>query len=187
MDKELEQCVRRLIEHTGDPELDRPGLAATPARVVRSYATLYSGYQINVEQLIAQALFREEGADEMVIVRDIEFFSMCEHHMLPFFGRAHIGYVPHRGVILGLSKLARVLEAFARRLQVQERICSQVANALCQSSLNPLGAGCVIEATHLCMVCRGVQKQHAKTITSAMHGVFLDKPECRAEFLSFIK
>ena len=176
---ELDDLVRRQLEILGeDPE--RPGLIKTPSRVAESLAWLTRGYQQDVRDVIGDAVF-EESHESMVMVRDIELYSMCEHHMLPFFGRAHIAYLP-AGRIVGLSKLPRIVEVFARRLQVQERLTEQVAQAI-EDALAPRGVGVVIEATHLCMMMRGVEKQNSKTITSALRGEFRTCPMTRDEFL----
>jgi len=158
---------------------DRNSLARDSA-VAASMAFLTQGYASTAEQVIGDGIF-EEAHDNMIMVRDIELYSMCEHHMLPFFGKAHIAYIPN-GRIVGLSKIPRIVDVFARRLQVQERLTEQIAQALC-SVLNPRGVGVVIEAFHLCMMMRGVQKQNSKTITSALTGAFRDDPKTRDEFL----
>ena len=177
--KEHERLVRRQLELIGeDPERD--GLIKTPSRVAASLEWLTRGYETNVADVIGDALF-EETHESMVMVRDIELYSLCEHHMLPFYGKAHIAYIPD-GRIVGLSKLPRVVDVFARRLQVQERLTEQIAQAL-TDVLQPLGVGVVIEAYHLCMMMRGVQKQNSSTITSAMRGLFRDDPKTRDEFL----
>ncbi len=177
--KPFEDLVRRQLELLGeDPK--REGLLRTPARVAASMVFLTQGYGSTAEQAIGDGIF-EEAHDNMIMVRDIELYSMCEHHMLPFFGKAHIGYIPN-GRIVGLSKIPRIVDVFARRLQVQERLTEQIAQALC-SVLNPRGVGVVIEAYHLCMMMRGVQKQNSKTITSALTGAFRDDPKTRDEFL----
>jgi GTP cyclohydrolase I len=174
-----EELVRLQLAQLGeDPE--REGLLRTPERVERSMKWLTRGYGLSVEEAIGDALF-EEGHHNMVLVKDIEMYSMCEHHMLPFFGKVHIAYIPD-GRIVGLSKLPRVVEVFARRLQVQERLTEQIASAL-MDVLHPQGVGVVIEAAHLCMMMRGVEKQNSKTITSAMKGVFLEDIRTREEFL----
>ena len=175
--------VRNLLLQMGeDPE--REGLRATPERVEKSLQFLTRGYHQDLECVIHGAVF-EESCDDMVIVRDIEFYSMCEHHLLPFFGKCHIGYIP-RGRILGVSKLARVTDMFSRRLQVQERLCRQIAEAI-QSVLSPRGIGVVMEAQHLCMLMRGVQKQNSVMTTSAMLGSFRSDESTRAEVLKLIK
>ncbi len=176
---ELEQLVRRQLELLGeDPARD--GLARTPGRVARSLEWLTRGYGESVEHVIGEGVF-EEAHESMVMVRDIELYSLCEHHMLPFFGRAHIAYLP-AGRIVGLSKLPRIVDVFARRLQVQERLTEQVAQAI-EDVLRPRGVGVVIEAVHLCMMMRGVEKQNSRTITSALRGEFRTCPMTREEFL----
>ena len=159
---------------------DRDGLKRTPERVERSMRWLTRGYELSVHDVIGEAIF-EEDHHNMVIVKDIEMYSLCEHHILPFFGKVHVAYIPN-GRIVGLSKLPRVVEVFARRLQVQERMTEQIAGAL-MDVLRPQGVGVVIEAAHLCMMMRGVEKQNSKTITSAMKGVFLEDIRTREEFL----
>ena len=177
--RDFEDLVRRQIELLGeDPK--REGLLRTPGRVAASMSFLMQGYASTAEQVIGDGIF-EEAHDNMIMVRDVELYSMCEHHMLPFFGKAHIAYIPN-GRIVGLSKIPRIVDVFARRLQVQERLTEQIAQALC-SVLNPRGVGVVIEAYHLCMMMRGVQKQNSKTITSALTGAFRDDPKTRDEFL----
>ena len=177
-----EQLVRQMLTEIGeDPE--REGLRRTPLRVAKAMDFLTGGYQESAEEIIKKAIF-EEDVKEMVIVRDIEFYSMCEHHMLPFFGHAHVGYLPN-GKVVGLSKIARVVDVFARRLQVQERLTSQVANALMEH-LGAHGVAVVMEASHTCMMMRGVQKQNSSTVSSAMRGTFEDDPRTRSEFMSFL-
>jgi GTP cyclohydrolase I len=176
---ELEDLVRQMLPHLGeDPERD--GLRRTPARVAKSMRWLTRGYRKSIENVIGNAVFEEEH-ESMVLVRDIEVYSLCEHHMLPFFGKAHIAYYPN-GRIVGLSKLPRVVDVFARRLQVQERLTDQIADAL-MDVLDPMGVGVVIEAYHLCMMMRGVEKQNSKTVTSALRGIFRDDAKTRDEFL----
>ena len=176
---ELVDLVRRQLNILGE-DVDRAGLIRTPSRVADSLLWLTRGYQQDVGDVIGDAVF-EEAHESMVMVRDIELYSMCEHHMLPFFGRAHIAYLP-AGRIVGLSKLPRIVEVFARRLQVQERLTEQVAQAI-EDAIQPRGVGVVIEATHLCMMMRGVEKQNSKTITSALRGEFRTCPMTRDEFL----
>ena len=179
MQVEFEGIVRRQLEMLGeDPRRD--GLLKTPSRVAKSMAWLTRGYQLDARQVIGDAMF-EENHENMVMVRDIEMYSMCEHHMLPFFGKVHVAYIPN-GRIVGLSKLPRVVEVFARRLQVQERLGEQIANAL-DEVLQPKGVGVVIEAVHLCMMMRGVEKQSSRTITSSLRGLFRDDSKTRSEFL----
>ncbi len=176
---EFEGLIRRQLEMLGeDPARD--GLLKTPSRVAKSMAWLTRGYDLDARQVIGDALF-EENHENMVMVRDIEMYSMCEHHMLPFFGKVHVAYIPN-GKIVGLSKLPRVVEVFARRLQVQERLGEQIANAL-EDVLQPKGVGVVIEAVHLCMMMRGVEKQSSRTITSSLRGLFRDDSKTRSEFL----
>jgi len=175
----FERLVREMIELLGE-DPTREGLKATPARVAASMQWLTRGYGMSVEDVIGDAVF-EEKHENMILVRDIEIYSLCEHHMLPFFGRAHVAYLPD-GRIVGLSKIPRVVEVFARRLQVQERLTDQVADALCRV-LKPLGCGVVIEAYHLCMMMRGVEKQNSKTVTSALRGTFRSDARTRDEFL----
>ncbi len=180
----LEALIRQqLIELGEDP--DREGLDRTPLRVAKALDYLTSGYSTSVEEVVNDAIFDAEGAEEMVLVRDIEFYSMCEHHMLPFFGTAAVAYLP-KGKIIGISKIARVLDVFARRLQVQERLTNQVAGAL-EDILDPHGVAVVLEGRHLCMMMRGVQKQESAMITSAMRGTFKDNPRTRSEFLELIR
>ena len=161
----------------------RAGLLKTPERMEKSLRWLTRGYTMNVRDVIGDALF-EEGYDNMVLVRDIEFYSMCEHHMLPFFGQAHIAYIPN-GRVVGLSKVARVVDVFARRLQVQERLTDQIADALVDV-LEPRGVGVVVEAAHFCMMMRGVEKQNSRTITSALRGNFREDRSTREEFLRLV-
>ena len=176
---ELEALVRRQLELLGE-EPDRDGLLKTPGRVARSLAWLTRGYEMTARDVIGDALF-EVDSESMVMVRDIELYSLCEHHMLPFFGRAHIAYIP-AGRIVGLSKLPRVVEVYARRLQVQERLTEEIAAAL-ERVLRPAGVGVVLECQHLCMMMRGVEKQASKTITSALRGSFKNDAKTRDEFL----
>ena len=178
-ESEMEALVRRQLELIGE-DADREGLLKTPERVAKSLAWLTRGYELDARTVIGDALF-EETHESMVMVRDIELYSLCEHHMLPFFGKAHIAYIPH-GRIVGLSKLPRVVDVFARRLQVQERLTEQIADAL-EEVLRPKGVGVVIEAAHLCMMMRGVEKQNSRTITSAVRGSFRADPATRDEFL----
>jgi GTP cyclohydrolase I len=178
-DKEFETLIRRELELIGeDPR--REGLLKTPERVAKSMRFLTEGYASSAEEVVGKGIFKEEH-DNMIMVRDIELYSLCEHHMLPFFGKAHVAYIPH-GKIVGLSKIPRIVDVYARRLQVQERLTEQIAEGLC-SVLNPSGVGVVIEAYHLCMMMRGVQKQNSKTITSALRGAFREDPKTRDEFL----
>jgi GTP cyclohydrolase I len=179
----IEKLVEQLLKEIGeDPH--REGLERTPERVAKAMQYLTSGYAKNVDEILNDALFVEEY-DEMVVVKDIDFFSMCEHHLLPFVGKAHVAYMPHRKIV-GLSKIPRLIEMFSRRLQVQERLTTQVANTL-NDALQPRGVAVVVEAVHLCMLMRGVEKQNSKAVTSAMLGAFRDRPETRAEFMELIK
>lgn len=179
----MQEEIRKIITEIGeDPE--REGLLKTPERVEKSLKYLTRGYQQNLEDVIHGAVFTSEQ-DDMIIVRDIEFYSMCEHHMLPFFGRCAIGYIP-RGKIFGVSKLARLVDVFARRLQIQERLCQQIAQAIFDN-IHPQGVGVVMEAQHLCMLMRGVQKQNSIMTTSAMLGTFRKEQTTRLEFLNLIK
>ncbi len=177
--EELEALIRRQLELIGE-DPTRTGLERTPARVANSLTWLTRGYDQDARSVIGEGIF-DEPHDNMIMVRDIELYSMCEHHMLPFYGRAHIAYIPN-GTIVGLSKLPRIVDVYARRLQVQERLTEQVAQAI-TDAVRPLGVGVVIEAFHLCMMMRGVQKQNSRTITSALRGVFRDDPKTRDEFL----
>ena len=177
-----EDSVIRILERIGeDPK--REGLIETPKRVVKSWDFLYSGYKIDPKDIMK--VFDSEGYDEIVLLKDIEIYSMCEHHMLPFIGQAHVAYIPDKKVI-GVSKLARVVEVFARRLQIQERLCQQITHFLMEQ-LKPKGAACIIEAQHLCMQMRGVQKQNSVMVTSSLEGVFLDEGKARAELMGLIK
>jgi len=177
----VDEAIRQLLTEIGE-DPDRPGLRGTPNRVRRMYAELTAGYGTDPAELMGSTF--EVDYDEMVVVRDIEFYSLCEHHLLPFYGRAHVGYLP-RGRVIGLSKIPRVVDMFARRLQLQERLTQQVASLLMER-LEPKGVGCVVEATHLCTMMRGVSKQRATMVTSAMLGTFRRDPKTRAEFLAFI-
>lgn len=179
----LTELYREVLLALGeDPE--REGLLKTPRRVAEAMAFLTQGYRQNANDILNGAVF-EEKYDEMVLVKDIEFQSLCEHHLLPFFGSCHVAYIPH-GKIVGLSKIARLVDVFARRLQVQERMTNEIAYAL-QEALNPYGVGVVVEARHLCMIARGVEKQHSEVVTSAMLGIFRSKQATREEFLNLIR
>jgi GTP cyclohydrolase I len=176
----LEALVRAQLEEIGE-DPDREGLLRTPLRVAKAMDYLTSGYTTSLEEVVNNAVFDAEGAEEMVLVRDVEFYSMCEHHMLPFFGKATVAYLP-KGKIIGLSKIARIVDVYARRLQVQERLTNQVADALAET-LDPHGVAVIMEGQHLCMMMRGVQKQESNTVTSSMRGTFRTDARTRAEFL----
>lgn len=178
----LASLVRTLLQELGEDPA-REGLALTPERVAESLRFLVSGYDNDVEHVVNGAVFAEPY-EEMVVIKDVEVYSLCEHHLLPFYGKAHVAYLP-RGRILGLSKIPRVIDVFARRLQVQERLTTQVADAL-DSTLRPHGVAVVIEAVHLCMMMRGVEKQSSAAVTSALTGVFRSDEKSRGEFLSLI-
>jgi len=179
---DLEQHVRALLRAL-DPDPGREGLVRTPARVVRALTFLTKGHDEDPRQVINGALFTEEYS-EMIVLKDIDFYSLCEHHILPFFGKAHVAYLPN-GRIVGISKLARLVEVYARRLQVQERMTNQIASTIAEQ-LAPLGVGVVLEAEHLCMRMRGVEKQNSVVMTSAMLGVFRDRETTRQEFMNLI-
>jgi GTP cyclohydrolase I len=181
-DASLEEAVRTLLAEIGEDPA-REGLARTPTRVRRMYDELTAGYHVDPDALINGACFSVDY-DEMVVVRDIEFFSLCEHHLLPFIGRAHVGYLP-KGRVIGLSKIPRIVDMFAQRLQVQERLTVQVAGFLMEH-LEPKGVACVVEATHLCTMMRGVKKQEATMVTSSMTGTFRRDARTRAEFMGLI-
>lgn len=178
---ELSKCYRQTLTHIGE-DPDREGLVKTPERVAKAIQYLTHGYQMDARAILNSAKFKED-ISEMIVVKDIEVYSMCEHHMLPFFGKAHIAYIPN-GWITGLSKLARVVDVYARRLQVQERLTTEIRDVI-RETLNPLGVAVVIEASHLCMMMRGVQKQNSVTTTSAFWGEF-EKNETRSEFAKLI-
>ena len=179
----MQQVYAEILTRVGEDPA-RNGLLRTPERMEKSMAFLTQGYKQSVETVLHQALF-DVDYDEMVIVKDIEFYSLCEHHLLPFFGRAHIAYVPN-GKVIGLSKIPRIVDVFARRLQVQERLTQQVAEAI-EEAIHPQGVGVVMEAQHLCMMMRGVQKQDSSTVTSSMLGVFKSQLQTRNEFLSLVE
>jgi GTP cyclohydrolase I len=179
----FEDLVRELLVRLGEDPA-REGLVSTPDRVHKAMEFLTKGYQEDPETLLKEALFHEKY-DEMVIVKDIEMFSLCEHHMLPFFGKVHVAYIPN-GRVIGLSKIPRLIELFSRRLQIQERLTTQIAETI-QKVIEPQGVGVVIEARHLCMMMRGVEKQHSAAVTSSMLGCFRNEEETRSEFLSLIR
>ena len=179
----IERAVREILVAIGeDPERD--GLQHTPERMERSMQYLTKGYQENPEEILMGAMF-DVAYDEMVIVKDIEMFSLCEHHLLPFFGKVHVAYIP-QGKVIGLSKIPRLIEVFSRRLQIQERLTTQIAETI-QKTIEPQGVGVVIEARHLCMMMRGIEKQHSSAVTSSMLGCFREEEETRSEFLSLIR
>ena len=182
-DADFENIVRQMLVRIGE-QPERQGLQRTPLRVAKAMDFLTSGYSMTVQDVVKNAVF-EEKCEEMVIVKDIEFYSMCEHHILPFFGKAHVAYLPNNKVI-GLSKIARIVDVFARRLQVQERLTNQIADAMMEI-LSPHGVGVIIEASHFCMMMRGVQKQNSSTVTSAMRGSFRENARSRAELMDLIK
>ena len=182
-DERIQAAVRVLVEELGEDPL-REGLANTPERVAKALRFLTSGYDRDIDEVINDALFTVDY-NEMVIVKDIDFYSLCEHHLLPFFGRCHVAYIP-RNKVIGLSKMPRLVEVFSRRLQVQERLTSQIAETLA-AKLDPLGVAVVVEATHLCMLMRGVEKQNSKALTSAMRGVFRTDARTRVEFLDLLR
>jgi GTP cyclohydrolase I len=179
----MTEIYAELLTRIGE-DPTRDGLIDTPRRMEKSMAFLTQGYTQTVDEVLHDALF-DVDYDEMVIVKDVEFFSMCEHHMLPFFGRAHIAYVPH-GKVVGLSKIPRIVDVFARRLQVQERLTQQIAEAI-DRAIHPQGVGVVLEAQHLCMMMRGVEKQGSSTVTSSMLGVFKTQLQTRNEFLALVR
>ncbi|MBM3453349.1 MAG: GTP cyclohydrolase I FolE [Bacteroidetes bacterium] len=180
---QLSSLYKNVLVHLGE-NINREGLLKTPERVAKSLQFLTSGNQVNPDDIMNQAIFHEEYS-EMVIVKDIEIYSLCEHHMLPFFGKAHIAYIPD-GKIVGLSKIPRVVDAFARRLQVQERLTIEIRDCI-QRTLNPKGVAVVLECSHMCMQMRGVQKQNSKTATSAFTGIFLTNDATRKEFINLVQ
>jgi len=178
----MQELIKRQLAFIGE-DPGREGLIETPARILKSWDTLYSGYKQNPADIFTE--FKSEGYDQMVLLRNIEMYSMCEHHMLPFFGKAHVAYLPGDRIV-GISKLARLVDIYARRLQIQERLGEQITTALMEY-LHPKGAACIIEAQHMCMLMRGVQKQNSILVTSSLKGEFLTDATLRAEFMSFIK
>jgi GTP cyclohydrolase I len=182
-DISTQDLYRELLTRMGE-DPTRDGLIRTPERMEKAMAFLTRGYAMDVTAVLHEALF-DVDYDEMVIVKDIEFFSMCEHHLLPFFGKAHVAYVPN-GKVIGLSKIPRLVDVFARRLQVQERLTRQIGDAITEA-INPQGVAVILEAQHLCMMMRGVEKQHSSTVTSAMLGVFKTQLQTRNEFLSLVR
>lgn len=179
----MKDLIKDLLIKIGENP-DREGLIKTPERVQKSYEYLCSGYHQNPKDILNEAIFNTDN-NEMVLVKDIDFYSLCEHHLLPFFGKVHIAYIPN-GKVVGLSKLPRLVEVFARRLQIQEQLCEQISNSLYEI-LKPKGVAVIIEAEHLCMQMRGIQKVNSKTITSSLKGIFLSDERTRKEFYSLIK
>ena len=179
----MEEQVRSILRSLGE-DPDREGLQKTPSRVSKSLTFLTRGYRQNLEEIFNGALFSEDY-EEMIVQKDIDFYSLCEHHLLPFFGKAHVAYIPHHKIV-GVSKLARLVDVYARRLQVQERLTNQIASTL-MGQLNPLGVAVVIEAEHLCMRMRGVEKQNSMILTSTLLGAFRNRQETRAEFMNLIR
>lgn len=182
MTEEFANSYRKIIEGIGD-DPDREGLQKTPERAAQAMAFLTRGYHQNLDEVINGAVFPSDN-DQMVIVKDIELYSLCEHHLLPFIGKAHVAYLP-QGKVIGLSKIARIVDMYARRLQIQEQLTTQIANAI-QEATGATGVGVVIEAAHLCMMMRGVEKQHSETVTSMMIGTFRENHRTRTEFLKLI-
>ncbi|MBK7378226.1 MAG: GTP cyclohydrolase I FolE [Ignavibacteriales bacterium] len=180
--KNTEKIINELLLEIGE-DSQREGLLSTPKRVAKAYEFLTSGYQKNIEEVLNNAIFTEKY-DEMVLVKNIDFYSLCEHHMLPFYGKLHVAYIPD-GKIVGLSKIPRIVDVFARRLQVQERMTQQIADTI-EKYLHPIGVAVVSEAYHMCMMMRGVEKQNSSATSSAMHGVFKDDSKTRSEFLNLI-
>jgi GTP cyclohydrolase IA len=179
----MEEQIRLILKALGE-DPDREGLQRTPYRVVQALTFLTQGYQLDPAKIINDALFTEDY-EEMIVQKDIDFYSLCEHHLLPFFGKAHVAYIPHHKIV-GISKLARLVDVYARRLQVQERLTNQIANTIMEK-LDPLGVAVVIEAEHLCMRMRGVEKQNSMIITSTLLGAFRTRQETRAEFMNLIR
>jgi len=180
--EKIEKKIRQIIQYIGE-DVNREGLIETPKRVLRSFGALFAGYSQHPEDIMKT--FEEETFDQMILLKDIELYSTCEHHLLPFYGKAHIAYIPN-GRVLGVSKLARLLEIYARRMQIQERIGKQVTESL-MKYLKPLGAACVIEAQHFCMKARGIEKQNSIMVTSSLQGIFMERPEVRKEFFDMIR
>lgn len=179
----MEELIKQILEEIGEnPE--REGLKKTPKRVTDAIKFLTSGYNADINKVVNGAVFKKES-DGMIIVRDIEFFSLCEHHMLPFYGKCHIGYIP-RDKIIGMSKLPRIVDVYSRRLQVQERLTEQIAKEI-DRTLNPLGVGVVMDAVHMCMMMRGVEKQNSRAVTSSVYGIFSSDQKTRTEFLDLIR
>ncbi len=181
--KRLEKITKELLEVIGE-DTEREGLLKTPKRVAKSWEFLTQGYDQNLDEIINEAIFNESAKD-MVIVKDIEFYSLCEHHLIPFYGKAHVGYIPN-GKIIGLSKIPRIIDFYARRLQVQERLTNQIATCI-QNLLNPKGVAVIMEGRHFCMLMRGVQKQNSIASTSSMLGTFKEKSNTRNEFLKLVE
>ena len=179
----MQDLIRQLLTELGE-DPDREGLTRTPLRVEKALTFLTSGYRANIDEVLNNALFTVDYS-EMVIVKDIDFYSLCEHHLLPFYGRVHVGYIPD-GRIIGLSKIPRIVDVFSRRLQVQERMTIQIAEAI-QDALQPKGVGVVADAVHLCMMMRGVQKQNSSAMTSCLRGTFQSDAKTRNEFLAFVR
>lgn len=179
----LEEAIRHILEQVGE-DPDRHGLQGTPHRVAKMYEELTAGYAVDADRLLNEAVF-ESGLDDMIVVHDIDFYSLCEHHLLPFFGKAHVAYIP-AGKIIGLSKIPRVVEMFARRLQLQERMTQEIAEFL-RDILDPQGVAVVVEGAHMCTMMRGVKKDNARMVTSSMLGIFRRDPRTRAEFLNHIE
>ncbi|XP_015776872.1 PREDICTED: GTP cyclohydrolase 1-like [Acropora digitifera] len=182
-ENQLQDAFENLLDNIGEDK-NRQGLLKTPARAAKAMLFFTKGYEETISEILNDAIF-DEDHDELVIVKDIEMFSLCEHHLVPFMGKVHIGYIPNKKVV-GLSKIARIVEMFSRRLQVQERLTKQIAVALCEA-ISPTGVAVIVEATHMCMVMRGVQKPGSKTVTSCMLGVLREDPRTRDEFLTLIK
>jgi GTP cyclohydrolase I len=183
VEKEMEEHIRSILRFIGE-DPDREGLRETPSRVSEALTFLTRGYRMDPDKVINEAVFTEDY-EEMILQKDIDFFSLCEHHLLPFFGKAHVAYIPHHKIV-GVSKLARLVDVFARRLQVQERLTNQIATTIMEK-LKPLGVAVVIEAEHLCMRMRGVEKQNSQIITSALLGAFRNRQETRNEFMNLIR